>query len=331
MKVFATALVGAEDIAALEVKELIGAVSETRPGHIFFDATPQELADLIYRTQSLLRVCMFLEEFSVSGLDSIPIPQLDVPGSVAVVCDRFGEHDFTSHDVVLQLHKSITSAPMSFKGELVLYVSIRESVGCMGVDLSGDLAKREYRMFGHAHDMAAPLAYTLLRLAQFSHKTSLIDPLARAGTVPIEAALFASQKSPRHYQESFPFQKFGFPKWHMPRFRNHAPIICASPSMAFLKSAEKNAKLAGVHASLSFSRMDVENLDLKFEGVNLLVSYPPQKSKAANSAKVDRLYKELAKQLSLIGAKACFLSDHSCEGAREVLVGKRRYYITGKL
>lgn len=331
MKVFATALVGAEDIAALEVKEIIGVTSETCPGHVIFEATPKELANLIYRTQSLLRVCTFLDEFTVSDLDSIPVPKLDVPGTIMAACDRFGEHGFSSHDVALHLHKSVASNPMSFKGsDLTLYVSIRDSRGFMGIDLSGDLAKREYRMFGHAHDIAAPLAYTMLRVAEFDHKTSLLDPFSRAGTIPIEAAFFASQKSPRYYQEFFPFQKLDFPQWSIPRARNHGSIVCVSPSMPYLKNAEKNAKLAGVHPSLTFSRMDVENLDLTFEGVDRLVSYPPQKSKT-NPAKIDRVRKELSKQISLIGAKPCLLSDHPLQGARQVFVGKRAYYINGKL
>ncbi len=74
------------------------------------------------------------------------------------------------------------------------------------------------------------------------------------GELAIEAALRASEKSPRAYELEDLSEK-----------NVKAHILAADPRLPMVRSAEKNAKVAGVHHVLSFSRQDAEWLDTKHD------------------------------------------------------------------
>src|SRR3989338_11680466 len=60
--------------------------------------------------------------------------------------------------------------------------------------------------------------------------------------------------------------------------RVKSQIFTSSRSMVKVRSAEKNAKLAGVKKQIRFGRLDISWLDAKLDenSVDLVVSYPPQ-------------------------------------------------------
>jgi 23S rRNA G2445 N2-methylase RlmL len=62
-----------------------------------------------------------------------------------------------------------------------------------------------------------------------------------------------------------------------------------------VKSAEKNAKIAGVNKLINFTRTEIEWLDTKFEekSVDKIVTHPPQISKRTRPEHVLKLLDEL--------------------------------------
>lgn len=169
-----------------------------------------------------------------------------------------------------------------------------------------DLSKREYRVFSHSSDIKGNLAYLLLRSAGYEPEKFLFDPFARAGTIAVEAATFSSGFPVSYYRRDalssafsrlLPFSKTDFSSFFAVVGEEAAAkakkrlekaklkILSSSQSMQFVRSAEKNAKIAGVHKLIRFSRLDIEWLDAKLDeqSVDLVVSYPPQFKSGSDS------------------------------------------------
>ena len=157
--------------------------------------------------------------------------------------------------------------------------------GFCGIALNPfDLSKREYRIFSHSSDIKGNLAYSLLRAAGYRHGKFLFDPFTRAGTIAIEAAIFSSGFPVNYYRKESlsshlsrlpPFSNTDFGSFFAAvgkeaaakaekRLKKAKPkILSSSPSMQYVRSAEKNAKIGGVNKLMRFSRLDIEWLDAK--------------------------------------------------------------------
>ncbi len=187
-----------------------------------------------------------------------------------------------------------------------------------------DLGKRQHELFGSPGGVSGNLAYALLRAAGYGGKQFLFDPFTRSGAIAIEAALFSSGFPVNYYRKdafsSYFLQLPNFSKIDFGKFfiavekeaaataarrlnKSKLKILSSSPLMQHVRSAEKNAKIAGVKKLIRFGRLDIEWLDAKLDEreIDLVVSYPPQfKSVSGNDAfaaaenkKLVSLYKNL--------------------------------------
>ena len=198
------------------------------------------------------------------------------------------------------------------------------SSGFCGIRMNPfDLGKREYRVFGHSSDIKGTLAYLLLRSAGYVPGQSFLDPFTRSGTIAIEAALFSSGFPVNYYRKEalssafsrlLPFAGTNFTEFFTAagkeaaasakkRLKGKKPeILSSSNLMQNLRSAEKNAKIAGVNKLVRFSRLDIEWLDAKLDekSISLVASYPPQfrsinsndSFAAAENSRLAKSYKE---------------------------------------
>ena len=330
MKAFAACNPGFEDIAAMEIKELIKCVAKPEGnGVVVFQFNDlKDICVLAYRAQSLSRVCYGIADFEVSKsiiptlknlkdkLDNFKVEEW-TDKSFLVECSRSGSHDFTSHDLATAANDAISEKSgidFDFKTpQLRLYCIIVENKGYFGVDVAGfDLSKREYRIFGHSSDLKATVAYALVRLSGFETGV-LIDPFSRSGAIAVEASLFISHFPVNyHRRDSFSFLKLRpFSSIDFEGFfagidkkitSDKKRIFNFSPSIAHVRSSEKNAKIAGINKTIKFARVDTELLELKFEKgqVDCIVSYPPLLSKNADVSEIKKLYSEFFYQAEFI-------------------------------
>ncbi len=334
MNAFAVVNQGIESMSALEIKELVPAANiRGSDGIIAFDVHDfRDFCKLAYCSQSLSRVCFLICEFEAAAslaaaaknlkqrISGFKLADWITDGdSFVVECDRNGTHDFNSLDFATEANKVISEISgndnVSFKSPILrFFCCINHEKGYFGVDVAGfDLGKREYRLFGHASDLKATVAYSLVRLSGFSLGKRLLDPFCRSGAIAIEAALFTSRLPVNYYRrDSFSFLKLKpFSRVDCQKLfasidgrirRERQPIFNFSPSITHVVSSEKNAKLAGVNKSIDFSRVDLEWLELKFEKgtVDFMVSFPPMLSRSANDSKIKKIYVEFFYQASLI-------------------------------
>ncbi len=337
MKAFAVTNAGLETIAAVEIGELASAADVIiNDGVITFSLSDvRDFCNLAYRSQSLSRLCYLVCEFDAAS--SLPVAAknfkqklngfkmsewINDADSFVVECDRSGAHDFNSLDFSTEANRVVSelsgNKKVSFKSPLLrFFCFISGEKGYFGVDVAGfDLSKREYRIFGHASDLKASAAYALVRLSGFTPKSRLLDPFCRSGAIAIEAALFASAFPVTYYRkDSFsfcrlkPFSKVNFEKLFgdcdKKIRKEKLQIFNYSPSISHMASSEKNAKIAGINKLISFSRVDTEWLELKFdtEKLDFIVSFPPFLSKNADESKIRKLYVEFFYQANLILSK----------------------------
>ncbi len=322
----ATTFVGFEEIAAQEVKELIGKKCTTKKGVVFFSASQEELAQLCYKAQSLRRVLSLLLIFSsdaslktlkdacTSILKKEEVSFL-TKHRFRVECERQGSHQFTSHEAAaaigaLFLEKNKEAIVDLDDPEYIFYCCIRNRECFLGIDFSGfDLTKREYRIYGQSNILNAAFAYCSVRYAGYIGAQTLLDPCCGVGLIPLEAALYAAHVSPRfHQKDQFQFHHFlsldfqSIDKEILKKKKNNVTLFGYDVLLRNIEAARKHAKLAGVSKDITFSRGDIEWIDTKFDekSVDIIVTQPPVEGKAIPEKSMEKFYKEFFYQSEFI-------------------------------
>lgn len=200
--------------------------------------------------------------------------------------------------------KELTAAKVSLSHpDVVVLCSASESL-VVGVDVgTEDLGKRDYRIFLGHDSLKGSVAFSLLHFAKVLPKMSLLDPFCRAGTVAVEAALFARNRSPRFFSKNemrflkVPlFKELNFDRlfasWDKEEKSFAGKILCFDESFQHVSAAKKNAKIAGVLDDINFSRTDVEWLDIKLEPktIDCIVTFPQQPSRIIPQKKLEKVY-----------------------------------------
>jgi len=187
---------------------------------------------------------------------------------------------------------------------LNFYVYSYNNHAYVGIDLSDELSKRDYKIFNNAVSLKGPTAFGLLMLAGYKPKDVYLNPCCYSGTIEIEAALYSTQVSHRFYDKSFPFMKLSnvinnngdnywedfFKKIDAERIdidkagktdKSVCSITGSDKLLSSISAATKNAKIAGVESLIDFRRIDLDWMDIKFEenSFDKIVSFIPGSSK----------------------------------------------------
>lgn len=225
----ATCNPGLEEVAIAEVYELIGSRACVKhKGAIIFEADEDAIYRLNYLSRSLHRIILLLHEATFNELDDLYrivrgidfSEYIEPHQSFAVRPERVGIHNFTSIDVGRVVGQAVIDSYMESKN-VRLKVNLDEpdvEVGCevrgnrfwIGIDTTGEsLHKRWYRVSKHEAPLKSTIAYSMVRISNWSFDESLCDPMCGGGTIPIEAALYANDAPPNPYR-GFNFEKLRF-------------------------------------------------------------------------------------------------------------------------
>ncbi len=326
MKGFGIVSKGTEDVAALEVKEILKAKASVREGAVVFPIKkPEDLCHLAYRSQSFSRILLHLDEFESGKGPKEALSKFK--GDLKIVkklmkrkevtfaarAIRHGEQDFATKDIERELgetiHREYPSVDLN-DPDIVFFAYVVGKRYLIGIDFTGDIGKREYRIYTTPKELKAGIAYSLLRIGGYDGKKSVLDPFAGSGTIGIEAALFAAGKSHKFFKkDGFLFSKFDLkfdPGKIDSKMKKKVTGINSTDALLHnSKISEKNAKIAGVEKDIRFSKIDIEWLDTKFDerSLDLVVSYPITPSKITDEKDVRKTYNELFYQLEFVMKK----------------------------
>src|SRR3989338_813497 len=327
---------GIEDTACIEVKEIINTNCKAEQGCALFEFNDiKDICLLCYKSQTASRVLIlinnfrfenFFEEFEKSIDNSKLGEWVHDKMQFKVECMRIGTHEFKSTDVEAKAGQIIINnskkrdVKVNIKDyETIFFVYIFDNKCYFGVDFAGfELNKRNYKIFLHPNSLRGPIAYSLIRDSGFQKKERMLDPFSRDGVTAIESALYAADFPVNYYnKEKFAFLKlklgidFGkmFKSCDTKIKKTKLHIYNYDHLFKYVDYSKKNAKIAGVDKQVTFSRVELEWLDIKFKEGSLdrIISNPP----TPKDNSLDKIYNEFFYQSAYIlkkGGTLAFIS-----------------------
>jgi len=330
---------GCEEFCAKEIKERFDIINyKINSSCVSFDSNLTDLAKICYKSQSAKRILLTLVSGNFDGtlnnlkekVDSdLPVEltkEMLSKQSVKLICERHGEHEFSSVDAdkiigFLIEEKISNESKVDLKNpELYLFLNIIDNYFVLGIDVSGrDLSKRQYRVFTHPHTIKGTIAFSLLMFSGLKKESRASDPFSLSGEIPIEAALYQSEKSVNYFEKNFSFQKMkcfegiNFEKIFDEEDKCIIPseaqqrIFYLDASFKNVSAAKKNAKIAGIDKYLSFSRTDPHAVDLKLETADIIATRIIEPSKNISENAVKKIYAALFTHMGeVLGNKGTF-------------------------
>lgn len=311
---------GFEEVASKEIFELIGAKSIVNPGAVLFN--PQNESDLYalaYQAQSISKVMHLNSVFDVSKdfestltsfKKNLDEKNLSIWSNKKFKVESFrqGDHEFASPEIESGFGPAISQVIGSIdikNPEIIFDINIIDDLGYIGISVCNfELDKRDYRIFTHPSELKSTFSYFLLRHAGYEKNKIVVDPFMKSGSIPIEAAHYALNM-PIHFHKKNDFPENIEPillKIDKKIKHKSVPVFGFDSSMSSVKSAEKNSKLAGINKAISFSRIDIERLDLKMgkKSVNFIVSHLPNLSHRMGEKLISKIYDKFFYQAEFI-------------------------------
>jgi 23S rRNA G2445 N2-methylase RlmL len=318
----ATTIPGLESVAAREVREITGRASAAPArGRLELRGGEDEIFLLNYRSRSLHRIVLVLEECAFQGLDGlydvvrhVPFPDILGGGrSFAVRANRHGDHPFTSMDAERTAGRAVIDAfvgtgrrrpPVRLDDpDVLVLLGIRGERLRVGLDTTGarSLHRRDYGAMSHPAPLKPSLAYGLVRLSGWNPEESLLDPMCGSGTICIEAALWAN-RVPHWFRKDPAYRRLGFLDQARLRemqkevdeavFREPLDIRGSDISGKHVLRAAENVRRAG--AAVRVSRCDVVRACLDSDRI---VTNPPFGRRMGGGRRVEGLYRAFLERL----------------------------------
>ncbi|GAB0316561.1 class I SAM-dependent RNA methyltransferase [Staphylococcus pseudintermedius] len=312
---------GLESIVAKEVHDL-GYDTRVENGRIYFkgDASAIVKANLWLRTAD--RVKLIVGQFEAVTFDSLfeqtknlPWEQFiptdgqfpvqgrslksklfSVPDVQAITKKAIVERLKNAHQVSGWLDESGAKYPVE--------VAILKDKVLLTIDTSGSgLNKRGYRLAQGEAPIKETLAASLVKLANWTGDTPLIDPFCGSGTIAIEACLIAQNIAPG-FNRSFISEQWDIiPKGLYDQKRAEADeladydkeieIYASDIDPEMVEIAQRNADEVGVGDIIRFEVKDVNTLTINHDGPIGLIGNPPYGERIGDRAEVEEMYRNL--------------------------------------
>ncbi|PCF49810.1 THUMP domain-containing class I SAM-dependent RNA methyltransferase [Staphylococcus delphini] len=312
---------GLESIVAKEVQDL-GYDTRVENGRIYFegDASAIVKANLWLRTAD--RVKLIVGQFEAVTFDSLfeqtknlPWEQFipadgqfpvqgrslksklfSVPDVQAITKKAIVERLKNAHQVSGWLDESGAKYPVE--------VAILKDKVLLTIDTSGSgLNKRGYRLAQGEAPIKETLAASLVKLANWTGDTPLIDPFCGSGTIAIEACLIAQNIAPG-FNRSFISEQWDIiPEGLYDQKRAEADeladydkeieIYASDIDPEMVEIAQRNADEVGVGDIIRFEVKDVNTLTIDHDGPIGLIGNPPYGERIGDRAEVEAMYRNL--------------------------------------
>ncbi|EIA4793449.1 class I SAM-dependent RNA methyltransferase [Staphylococcus pseudintermedius] len=312
---------GLESIVAKEVQDL-GYDTRVENGRIYFegDASAIVKANLWLRTAD--RVKLIVGQFEAVTFDSLFEQTKNLPWEQFIPTD--GQFPVQGRSLKSKLF-SVTDVQAITKKAIVerlknahqvsgwldesgakypVEVAILKDKVLLTIDTSGSgLNKRGYRLAQGEAPIKETLAASLVKLANWTGDTPLIDPFCGSGTIAIEACLIAQNIAPG-FNRSFISEQWDIiPKGLYDQKRAEADeladydkeieIYASDIDPEMVEIAQRNADEVGVGDIIRFEVKDVNTLTINHDGPIGLIGNPPYGERIGDRAEVEEMYRNL--------------------------------------
>jgi len=279
---------GLEAVTADELAELVGVEAAVHHrGVVEFEGEIEDVYELHYRSRTTHRVLEVLVDAPIETLDDVydRTREVDVAAHLpfepfGVVGTRHGTHEFTSMDVAGHVGQAVIDGYRAATGNRLpvdldtptvrLEAYLYDDRFTLAVDLTGEsLHKRPYRVCEHDAPLRSTLAYSMVRLSGYEPDDRLVDPMCGSATIPIEAALAATERTP-HPEAEPAFA--ALPRYDTEAFRDrrNASAPVSTPldiegrdrREKWLRCARVNREAAGLEDAVGLRLVDAREATL---------------------------------------------------------------------
>ncbi|GAB5495597.1 MAG: hypothetical protein Phyf2KO_06770 [Phycisphaerales bacterium] len=323
VEIIATAAFGVEASVKWELSKLGYEAKVTSPGRLSFDADPTAIVRSNLHLRAADRVLVVAGRFRAKDFDDLfaGVAAIDwkrlIPEG-ARVTPRVGivRSPLKSPRSAQSVTKRAIVESIAGKGntldesadEVVVDVSVLGEDVTVSLDSSGaGLHKRGYRQRAQAGQLKETLGAALVMICRWRRDQPLIDPFCGSGTIPIEAALLASNRAPgigRSFAaEHWPW--IGESVWELERSRASeqvddsgiAPIIASDINPQSVGLARQCAENAGVAHLVRFDLGDYRELETDLSR-GWVITNPPYGVRVGEEKEAKRIQKDLPAVLS---------------------------------
>lgn len=188
-------------------------------------------------------------------------------------------------------------------------VSILKDNALLTIDTSGSgLNKRGYRLAQGEAPIKETLAASLIRLANWTGDTPLIDPFCGSGTIAIEASLIAQNIAPG-FNRDFVSESWDImPDRLYDEMRDEADqqanydrkleIYASDIDPEMIEIARRNAEEVGLADIIQFSIKDVNTLTIETDEPIALIGNPPYGERIGDRDEVEQMYRYLGELMN---------------------------------
>lgn len=211
-------------------------------------------------------------------------------------------------------------------------VAILKDNALLTIDTSGSgLNKRGYRLAQGEAPIKETLAASLIRLANWTGDTPLVDPFCGSGTIAIEACLIAQNIAPG-FNRDFVSENWDImPDRLYDEMRDEADqqanydrkleIYASDIDPEMIKIARRNAEEVGLADIIQFSVKDVNTLTIDEDKPMALIGNPPYGERIGDRDKVEEMYRYIGELMQQHSQLSTYILTSSTEF--EFLVNKK--------
>ncbi|MDW4254290.1 class I SAM-dependent RNA methyltransferase [Staphylococcus saprophyticus] len=211
-------------------------------------------------------------------------------------------------------------------------VVILKDNALLTIDTSGSgLNKRGYRLAQGEAPIKETLAASLIRLANWTGDTPLVDPFCGSGTIAIEACLIAQNIAPG-FNRDFVSENWDImPDRLYDEMRDEADqqanydrkleIYASDIDPEMIEIARRNAEEVGLADIIQFSVKDVNTLTIDEDKPMALIGNPPYGERIGDRDKVEEMYRYIGELMQQHSQLSTYILTSSTEF--EFLVNKK--------
>lgn len=301
-QITAKTLRGLEEILASEIRSIGGRNIKTGTRVVHFEGDRELLYKANFLSRTALRILKPFHEFKARDENELYRGAYDFDWAPLLSGDRTFAIDgvlnspYFNHSgyIALKVKDAIADQFRAKTGkrpsvdtenpDIRINLHISGDKCTMLLDSSGEsLHRRGYREETHKAPLSEVLAAGIIMLSGWDRRSPLVDPMCGSGTIPIEAAMIASNVPPGFYRKNFAFQKW--PDYDDLLFRKiyegdypqpkDLPLIAGSDTSSHAVGiARKNARNAFLTRKVALRISSMENLEPP-EGPGVLITNPP--------------------------------------------------------
>jgi len=332
-------LLGTEPIVAGEVKKIGYETTEITDGRVTFEGDLEAICVANINLRCAERIMIKMAEFKATTFEML------FEGVKKIPWESYMEKDAAFPVKGYSLKSELYSVPDSqaiVKKAIVSRLSakygiewfeetgpvypvqfaIMKDIVTIYIDTSGEnLYKRGYREKSVIAPMRETLAYAMIDMSFWRGDRPFIDPFCGSGTLPIEAALYATNTAPgikRRFIAETWRNKIPREMWKDIREEareNRKPdvktrIYASDIDPEAIAIAKKNAENAGVADKIHFSVCDVANIR-PFHEKGVIICNPPYGERLLDARMCEKLYRTMGRKFAEFReAKKYILTSH---------------------